>query len=166
MQRVLSRSVTAGGVTYPEGTDVEQLPATNRASVIGSGWTRYASDEEEDPEPSEPAGEPQGASPGASEPAENDEPSTTNDEPVTTDDTDATDQAEAADPLAEIQLQDLEISDELKELLHGAELDGQPLVTVLDAIRFRQANGDSFRVIKGIGKVGNAEINQAISAAV
>jgi hypothetical protein len=94
------------------------------------------------------------------------------DEPI---DDDAADEPTAAEPTEDdpeptdgelddsASLHTLDISEELKELLTTGTIDGQPLQTIADVIAFGEANR-GFRVIKGIGKVGNEEIQAAIAA--
>lgn len=141
MQRVLSREVTADdGVTYPEGTPVDALPAGNRESIIGTGWSKLISNSEP-VEADEPAGEtePPPPDPSAAE---------------------ASDQTEAAEPEAVADesplMSSLGLSDDLVELLTAAGV-----LTVAQAKQYRQTNG-SFRTIKGIGKVSDGLINSMI----
>lgn len=162
---VLAREVKAGGVLYPTGTALEALPAEYRESLERTGWTRLAPPK---PAPKVVAPVPELTVPEPTQ-AEDAATLTDSDEPI--DDeadqitTDPTDDSVPTD--AELDdspsLYTLDISEELKELLTTATIDGQPLQTIADVIAFGEAN-KGFRVIKGIGKVGNEEIQAAIAA--
>jgi hypothetical protein len=152
MPYVLSRDVTADGVKYAVGTPLDQVPAEYRDSLLQTGWaqpvTRYA--EPDAPMPISP--------PSADTPVVADEPeqSTPAIEPPVV----AEDEPDDVDSPA---LDTLAISSDLAALLSQAAIDDRPLRTVADVIAFGALH-KGFRVIKGIGKAGNDEIQAALAA--
>lgn len=157
MRHVLNREVRASdGVTYPVGTPLEQLPREHHESLIQTRWTTMAPDKPK-PKP-EPKPAPVVEDEPVVEDADDQAPEPEVDEPA---------EAPADEPEQELDdspsLHTLPISDELKELLAEAMLDDMPLTTVADVIAFGERN-KGFRVIKGIGKVGNDEIQEALAA--
>jgi len=141
MQRVLSRAVKVEGVDYAEGTPLDKVPEGNHASLIGTGWTRL------DPDPVEHADDPDGSDDSAGDDDAPD-PDAPAGDPLPDSPPDANDTADESPTLTELGL-----SDELSELLSGANV-----TTKAEAIRYRETNG-SFRTIKGIGKVSDGLIN-------
>lgn len=162
---VLSRTVNCGGLEFPEGTPIEELPLENRDSVVGSGWARPGSaviPRLED-KPIELPAEDQASPAANSDPEQPFAPNETPAEQASDADEvgaedDAEDAAEDSPSLLE-----LAISDELKELLATGKLaDGSAVETIADVMQFGSEN-NGWRVIKGIGKVGNQEITDAVA---
>lgn len=153
MSLVLSRRVTADGVPYAEGTPLEQIPKSHQESVLGAGWTREAVAEVV-AEPSVQTDE--GATAADVEPVETIAVESVEEKPDASESVESTEDSPS--------LLELPINDRLKELLVEAKLpDGRQLETVSDVQEFGRVNG-GWRVIKGIAKAGNAEIEQALAA--
>jgi len=147
MRLVLSRPIKASdGVTYPEGTPLDQLPAENRESLAGICWTRPAPPKpvivDVPPESTivepvadsaveiKPIGMPIASAPPTSPPEMPDESPS---------------------------IDTLELSDDIKSKLAGAGI-----ATVAQARAYALAN-KGFRTIKGIVKATNEQIIEAIS---
>lgn len=142
MLRVLSREVFCEGKTYLEGTSLERLPECHRSSLIGTGWTRLVAESaEEEAAQDEPEPEPE------PEPAAEPEP-----EPSPKPTVKPKPEPPADDP----SIDSLGLGEDVVELLAEAGI-----TTISQAKDYRNIN-KSFRVIKGIGKVTDGEINAAI----
>jgi hypothetical protein len=155
---VLNREVQTGGIRYAIGTPLDKLPEENHQSLIQTRWVSLAPAKPK-PKPVLPAE----MTPEPVEAEELDEPAEQQDaaseEQTSVEDSDVEQTSDIDDSPS---LHTLPISDELKELLAEAMLDDEPLTTVADVIAFGERN-KGFRVIKGIGKVGNDEIQAALA---
>jgi len=174
MKKVLSRSVQCSdGVTYPEGTPIEDCPAENRDSIVGSGWTKDAESQPQSPrldppqsprldppqEQSDESADPDVASTESAEPES--EPSQDAGEPGTDASSDSEPSGASREASGEKDrsagVQTLEISNDLAEkLINGG-------IKTVDQAKAHLDQHESFRTIKGIGKASDEQIKQAIS---
>lgn len=149
MKRVLNRAVLASdGVTYPEGTPVEKLPAEHHESLNSIHWSRPAPVDEPVAEPEQKPEAAVEAAQDESSESESPDPEQTPEvvEPeVSDDDSDET-------PLEDVG----ELKTEHRELLESAG------VATVEQAKAYLANNKTFRTVSGIGKVGDQEIREAL----